>query len=59
MASAEKNDVDISKLFQYSDKFVLTGKGNKTHTVYIRLVGDAELKSSKSFCNKKKCRTSS
>jgi hypothetical protein len=42
--NAEKNDVNISKLFSYGDKFDITDRnGKKVLTVYIRLVGDADL----------------
>lgn len=49
---AEKNDVDISKLFYWGDKFTITGKGN-TLDVYIRLVGDAELNRARVFALRK------
>lgn len=40
----EKNDVDISKLFNYGDKFTLVDRnGDAITDVYIRLVGDSEL----------------
>jgi hypothetical protein len=42
--SIEKNDVDLSKLFHWSEKYVITDRyGNDTLTVFMRLVGDAEL----------------
>lgn len=41
-ASIDKNDVDISKLFYWSDKFVLKVK-NKDYNIYVRLLGDAEV----------------
>lgn len=40
----EKNDVNISKLFAWGDKFEIYNKyNNETVIVYIRLIGDAEL----------------
>lgn len=49
-STIEKNDVDISKLFNYGDKFVLTDrKGNTIVTAFIRLVGDAELNRARVF----------
>ncbi|MEM4134609.1 MAG: hypothetical protein QXV73_05370 [Candidatus Micrarchaeia archaeon] len=45
----DKNDVDISRLFYYSDKFEIKGKNNKTLPVYVRLVGDAELNQARVF----------
>lgn len=50
---AEKNDVDISKLFYWGDKFTITGKGDNTLDVYIRLVGDAELNRARVFALRK------
>jgi hypothetical protein len=50
VASIEKNDVDLSKLFYYGDKFVIKDrKGKAALTVYIRLVGDAELNRARVF----------
>lgn len=44
MPVAEKNDVDISRLFHYGKKFDIKDRdGKKVLTAYIRLVGDAEL----------------
>lgn len=44
MPVIEKNDTDISKLFHWSDKFIITDRyGNEVVTAYIRLIGDAEL----------------
>jgi|GEM_PF-2027496 hypothetical protein len=49
-STIEKNDVDISKLFNYGDKFTLTDrKGKPITTVFIRLVGDAELNRARVF----------
>jgi len=39
----EKNDVDISSLFYYRKPVTLIGKDAEPTTVYMRLVGDAEL----------------
>ena len=39
----EKNDVDISSLFYYRKPVTLIGKNAEPTTVYMRLVGDAEL----------------
>jgi hypothetical protein len=44
----EKNDIDISKLFEWGKKFTVNWK-DKTLDVYIRLVGDAELNRSRVF----------
>jgi hypothetical protein len=44
----DKNDVDISRLFYYSDKFEIEAN-NKKFPVYIRLVGDAELNQARVF----------
>lgn len=42
--NAEKNDVDISKLFNWGGKVTITDDyGNPLMDVYIRLVGDADL----------------
>lgn len=50
MQPVEKNDVDISKLFYYGDKFDILDKAEKkVMTVYIRLVGDAELNQARVF----------
>jgi len=39
----EKNDVDISKLFEYTREIKLYGSRGKRKTVYMRLLGDAEV----------------
>ncbi len=39
----EKNDINISKLFEYTDQFVLTGVDGTELTVYVRLIGDEDL----------------
>lgn len=50
----ETNDVDISKLFHWGDKFELSDKyGNPVLTVHMRLVGDAELNRSRVFAIRK------
>jgi len=38
----EKNDVDISKLFKWGGKFLITSPDGEVFSVYIRLVNDAE-----------------
>ena len=46
--SVERNDVDISKLFRWGNKFNIIGRNGEVVTeVYIRLVGDAELNRSR------------
>jgi hypothetical protein len=46
--SVEKNEVDISKLFHWSNKFEIFDKySNKVTDAYMRLVGDAELNRAK------------
>jgi hypothetical protein len=46
--NAEKNDVDISKLFNWGKEFEITDNvGKVIAKVYIRLVGDAELNQSR------------
>lgn len=41
--NAEKNDVDISKLFVWSGEFTLSDQFGKNATIWMRLLGDAEL----------------
>ena len=53
MTVIEKNDVDISKLFHYGDEFVVTGQGTDTSTVFMRLVGDAEINRARIFAIRK------
>lgn len=49
-STVEKNDVDISRLFYYGDKFTIFDiNGTTSFTVYIRLVGDAELNQARVF----------
>jgi hypothetical protein len=49
-STIEKNDVDLSKLFNYGDKFSITDRSGKEVVVaYIRLVGDAELNKARTF----------
>ena len=44
MYDLEKNDIDISKLFNWFDKFeITTPAGDVYATVYMRIVGDAEM----------------
>lgn len=45
----DRNDVDISKLFYYKDKFEIKTANNQTLTVYMRVIGDAELNRAKVF----------
>lgn len=50
VATIEKNDVDISKIFHSGDKFdLVNASGKKVKQVYIRLVGDAELNRARVF----------
>lgn len=50
MKSAEKNDVDISLLFRWSTKAELSDPlTGERYTVYIRLVGDADLNRAKVY----------
>jgi len=41
--SPEVNDIDISKLFQWRKVVEITGINDEPTTVYMRLIGDAEL----------------
>lgn len=44
MSIAERNDVDISQLFNWGKVFLLTGESGETETsVWIRLAGDADI----------------
>lgn len=48
--SIDKNDVDISKLFQWGQKFNLKDRfGKEVLDVYVRLIGDAELNRSRVY----------
>ena len=50
----EKNDVDISRLFNWGKEFKVTdSKDNLLVTVYVRLVGDSELNRSRVFALRK------
>jgi hypothetical protein len=50
VATIEKNDVDLSKLLHYGDKFKIVDRTGETIlTAYIRLVGDAELNRARIF----------
>lgn len=51
--TVEKNDIDISSLFRYGDKFEIDVKKGKKLSVYIRLVGDAELNQARVFALRK------
>jgi len=42
MNDIEKNDVDISKLFQWGDSMELQTPSGKTITVWMRIIGDSE-----------------
>ena len=41
--SVERNDVDISQLFMWGKEFEIEGNNDSKLTVYIRLIGDADL----------------
>jgi hypothetical protein len=48
--SIDKNDVDISKLFEWGQKFNLKDRfGNDALDIYVRLIGDAELNRARVF----------
>ena len=49
MSSIEKNDVDISKLFQWFDKFELRNNHGESISVWMRLPGDAEINQARVF----------
>ncbi len=50
----DRNDVDISKLFDWGKVFVLTNdKGEVEATVYIRLAGDADINRARVFALRK------
>ncbi len=50
----ERNDVDISKLFQWGKQVIIKDKqGNDFFTCYLRLVGDAELNRARIFALRK------
>jgi hypothetical protein len=54
MNSIDKNDVNISKLFRWGDEFkILDSSGNELLTVFIRLVGDAEINRARVFALRK------
>jgi hypothetical protein len=41
---AEKNDVDISKLFNWGSEFmIIDSQGKEVQKIYIRIIGDADL----------------
>jgi len=48
MTPVEKNDIDVSKLFEWGKKFTITWR-SKSIDAHIRLVGDAELNRSRVF----------
>lgn len=39
----EKNDIDISKLFEFSRKFTLTGVDGTEFITYVKIIGDEDL----------------
>ncbi len=41
--NVEKNDVNISKLFEFTKKFILTGSDETEFITYVKLVGDEDL----------------
>ena len=45
--SPEKNDIDITALFEYRKPITLYGKGKKELTLYMRVVGDSEMQISR------------
>lgn len=49
----EKNDVDISTLFNWRKEFILEGKDEVQEKLYMRLVGDAELNRARVFALRK------
>lgn len=49
---ADKNDVDISQLFKWSKEVVITD-GDRSVTLYVRLVGDAELARARAYAFRK------
>jgi hypothetical protein len=52
--SPERNDVDISKLFNWGKKFEIFDRfGHKITDAYIRLIGDAEINRSRVFAIRK------
>lgn len=54
MITPEKNDVNISKLFQWGKEFPITDEyGNELLHCHIRLVGDAELNRARVFALRK------
>lgn len=54
MISVDKNDVDISKLFRWGNEFkIYDNMNNELLSVYIRLVGDAELNRARVFALRK------
>jgi len=51
-SSIDKNDVDISKLFHWNNKYVLKVK-DKEYNVYVRLLGDAEVNRARIYALRK------
>lgn len=43
MLSPEKNEVDINQLFEYKKPITLHGNRGKKKTVYMRVIGDADI----------------
>lgn len=49
-STVERNDIDISKLFTWGSKFAIMGRDSKeVMSIYMRLVGDAELNRARVF----------
>jgi hypothetical protein len=54
MNSIDKNDVDISKLFEWGKEFTIKDRiGNNRLNVFIRLVGDAEINRARVYALRK------
>ena len=53
MASAEKNDVSLDKLWKYGNKITILDRKGTTATLFMRLVGDAELNRARVFALRK------
>ena len=49
----EKNDVDISKLFEWSKSYNIKSNKGKNVKVYIRLIGDADMNKARVFSLRK------
>jgi hypothetical protein len=54
MIEVEKNDVDISKLFNWGKKFEIVGENDEVlASVYMRLLGDADINRARIFALRK------